>query len=156
MEDGQRKYRLNTIQEESMRPTGLLVKIMIIGFLVGSTGLAGGMVAAAHVTATGSSGCAKVAVVAKPRLNTQAGSTETIQNQITNCTGQTEVVQVKQKLSAQLTGAFTGTFTLAKHQTVEITQHIPYVCCGMYHATDQVFSTSGQLLATGRGSWTFA
>ena len=82
-----------------MRPTGLIGKIMIIGLLVGSTGLAGGVVAAAHVTATASAGCAKAAVVAKPKLNTQAGSTETIQNQITNCTAKTEVVQVKQKLS---------------------------------------------------------
>jgi hypothetical protein len=139
-----------------MRPTALIGKIMIIGLLVGSTGLAGGMVAAAHVTATAPSGCAQAAVVAKPKLNTQAGSTETVQNQITNCTAKTEVVQVKQKLSAQLTGVFNGTFTLAAHQTVEITQHIPYVCCGMYHATDQVFSASGQLLATGRGDWTFA
>jgi hypothetical protein len=40
--------------------------------------------------------------------------------------------------------------------TVEITQHIPYRCCGTFHVTDQVFSTSGQLLATARASWTFA
>jgi hypothetical protein len=139
-----------------MRPTGLLGKIMIVGLLVGTTGLAGGVVAAAHVTATAASGCAKVTVVAKPKLNTQAGSTETIQNQITSCASKTEVVQVKQKLPAQLTGVFNGTFTLAAGQTVDITQHVPYVCCGTYHATDQVFSASGQLLATARGSWTFA
>jgi hypothetical protein len=137
-----------------MRPTGLIGKIMIIGLLVASTGLAGGVVAAAHVTATASSGCAKATVVAKPKLNTQAGSTEAIQNQVTNCTTKTEVVRVKQKL--QLPGAFSGTFTLPAGQTVGITQHIPYVCCGTFQVTDQVFSPSGQLLATARGSWTFA
>jgi hypothetical protein len=139
-----------------MRSTGLLGKIMIVGLLIGSTGLAGGVVAAAHVTATAPAGCAKAAVVAKPHLNTQDGSTEAVQNRIKNCTAKTEVVRVKQKLSAQLTGVFNGTFTLAAGQAVDITQHIPYVCCGTYHATDQVFSTSGQLLATARGGWTFA
>ena len=139
-----------------MRPTGLFGNIMIIGFLRGLDGAGRGDGRRGSRGRDRSSGCAKVAVVAKPRLNTQAGSIETIQNQITNCTGKTEVVQVKQNLSAQLTGAFNGTFTLAEHQAVEITQHIPYVCCGMYHATDQVFSTSGQRLATGRVSWTFA
>jgi hypothetical protein len=139
-----------------MRPTGFIGKIMIVGLLVASTGLAGGVVAAAHVSATAPSGCAKATVVAKPKLNTQAGSTETIKNQITNCTDKTEVVQVKQKLSPTLTGGFSGTFTLPAKQTLEVTQPIPYVCCGTYHATDQVFSTSGQLLATARGSWTFA
>jgi len=137
-----------------MRPTGLIGKIMIVGLLAGSTGLAGGVVAAAHVIATAPAGCAKATVVAKPKLNTQAGSTETIQNQITSCATKTEVVQVKQKLT--ITGAFSGTFTLSAGQTVEITQHIPYRCCGTFNATDRVYTTSGQLLATARGSWTFA
>ena len=137
-----------------MRPTGLIGKIIIVGLLVASAGLAGGVVAAAHVTATAPAGCAKVTVVAKPKLNTQAGSTETIRNQITSCAAKAEVVRVKQKLT--LPGAFSGTFTLSAGQTVEVTQHIKYVCCGTYHATDQVFSTSGQLLAMARASWTFA
>ena len=137
-----------------MRPTGLIGKIMIVGLLVGSTGLAGGVVAAAHVTATAPAGCAKATVIAKPKLNTQAGSTEAIQNETASCATRTEVVQVKQKLT--ISGAFSGTFTLSAGQTVEITQHIPYRCCGTFHATDRVYTTSGQLLATARGSWTFA
>ena len=137
-----------------MRPTGLIGKIMIVGLLVASAGLAGGVVAAAHVTGTAPAGCATATVIAKPKLNTQAGSTEAIQNQIASCATRTEVVQVKQKLT--ITGAFSGTFTLSAGQTVEITQHIPYRCCGTFHATDRVYTTSGQLLATARGSWTFA
>ena len=137
-----------------MRPTGPITKIMIAGLLAGSTGLAGAVAASAHVTAAAPAACARAAVVAKPKLNTQAGSTETIQNQITSCAAKTEVVQVRQKLT--IAGAFSGTFTLAAGQTVEITQHIPYRCCGTFHATDRVSSTSGQLLATAKGSWTFA
>lgn len=137
-----------------MRPTGLIGKIMVVGLLVASTGLAGGVVAAAHVTATAPAGCAKAIVVAKPKLNTQAGSTETIQNQITSCAAKAEVVRVKQKLG--LPGAFNGTFTLPAGQSVAITQHIPYRCCGTFPVTDQVLSTSGRLLATARASWTFA
>ncbi len=137
-----------------MRPTGPMSKIVIAGLVAGSTGLAGAVAASAHVTAAAPAACAKAAVVAKPKLNTQAGSTETIRDQITSCAAKTEVVQVRQKLT--LAGAFSGTFTLSAGQTVEITQHIPYRCCGTFHATDRVYSASGQLLATARGSWTFA
>lgn len=138
-----------------MRMPGPLVKIMVVGLLVGATGLAGGVVAAAHVSAAPhSAACAKAMVVAKPKLNTQAGSTETIRNQITSCASKPEVVRVKQKLT--ITGAFSGSFTLPAGQTVEITQHIPYRCCGTFSATDRVSSTSGKLLGTARASWTFA
>ena len=137
-----------------MRPIGPMSKIIIAGLVAGSTGLAGAVAASAHVTAAAPAACVKASVVAKPKLNTQAGSDETIQNQITSCAAKAEVVQVRQKLT--IAGAFSGTFTLFPGQTVEITQHIPYRCCGTFHATDRVNSASGQLLATARGSWTFA
>lgn len=132
-----------------------MVKIMVVGLLIGSTALAGGVAAAAHVAAAAQpAACAKATVVAKPKLNTQAGSNETIRNQITSCASKAEAVQVKQKLT--VTGAFSGTFTVSVGETVEITQHIPYRCCGTYYVTDRVYSTSGTLLATARASWTFA
>lgn len=138
------------------RPPGLLVKIMLVGLLVGATGLAGGVVAAAHVSAASqAAACAKVMVVAKPKLNTQAGSTETIKNQITSCASKPEVVQVKQKLRASGV-PLNRSFTLSAGETVTITQHIKYVCCGAHSVTDRVLSTSGKRLARDRASWTFA
>jgi hypothetical protein len=133
----------------------LVSKIAIVGVLVATTGFAAvvaasGSVAAPHAPAP----CATVKVIATPSLNTQAGSEETIRNQIRSCAHRPEVVQVRQRLS--LPGAFSGSFDLPAGETVEIIQHIPYVCCGTYNATDRVLSAAGRLLHTARTSWIFA
>ena len=138
-----------------MRSIPLVSKIAIVGVLVATTGFAAvvaasGSAAAPHAPAA----CATVRVVATPNLNTQAGSKETIRNQIRSCAHRPEVVQIRQRLS--LPGAFSGSFELPAGETVEITQHIPYVCCGTYYATDRLFSAAGRLLRTARTSWTFA
>jgi len=138
-----------------MRSMRLMSKIAVVGVIVGTTGVAAvtsatGSVAAARAPAP----CARVRVVATPELNTQAGSDETIRNQITSCARRTEVVLVRQKLS--LPGAFSGSFQLPAGRTVEIIQQIPHVCCGTYDATDRVLSAAGRLLHTARASWTFA
>jgi hypothetical protein len=138
-----------------MRSIGLISKVAIVGALVAGTAFIGvtasmGSSAAARPPAP----CARVRVVAAPQLNTQAGSVETIRNVITSCASKSEVVQIKQRLS--LPGAFSGSFQLPPRQTVEITQQIPYVCCGTYFATDRMYSTIGRLLHTARTSWIFA
>jgi len=138
-----------------MGTIGLMTRIAIVGVLAGSLGLAAGVAASGSVAAAHSSGaCATVKVVATPKLNTQAGSTETIQNQVKSCAHALETVQIRQSLS--LPGAFNGTFQLAAGRTVVITQQIPYVCCGTYYVTVRVFSTTGQRLDSAQTSWTFA
>ena len=138
-----------------MPSMGLISKIAIVGALVAATAFIGvstvmGSVAPARAAAP----CAKVQVVAAPQLNTQAGSVETIRNVITSCASRSEVVQLRQRLS--LPGAFSGSFQLPAKQSVEITQQIPYVCCGTYYVTDRMYSASGRLLRTIRACWTFA
>ena len=138
-----------------MRSIGLMSRIAMAGVFVVIMGFAAVVTAAGSVAAAhGPTVCATVRVVARPNLNTQAGSDETIRNEIRSCAHKPEVVQIKQRLS--LSGAFSGNFELSPGGTVEITQHIPYVCCGTYYATDRVFSTTGRLLHTARTSWTFA
>jgi hypothetical protein len=138
-----------------MRSIGLISKITIVGVLVATTAFIGvSAVMGSAAPARAAAPCARVRVVAAPQLNTQAGSVETIRNVITSCASRAEVVQLRQKLS--LPGAFSGSFQLPVRQSVEITQQIPYVCCGTYFATDRMYSTSGRLLHTARTSWTFA
>lgn len=138
-----------------MRTIELMTRIAIVGVLAGSLGLAAGVAASGSVAAPHSSAaCVSVKVTATPQLNTQAGSNETIQNQIRSCAHALETVQVRQSLS--LPGAFDGTFQLAPGRTAEITQQIPYVCCGTYYVTVRVFSSSGQRLKSAQTSWTFA
>jgi hypothetical protein len=138
-----------------MPSMGLISRIAIVGVQVATTAFIGvsavmGSVAPAPAAAP----CATVKVVAAPQLNTQAGSVETIRNVITSCASRSEVVQLRQRLS--LPGAFSGTFQLPAKQSVEITQQIPYVCCGTYYVTDRMYSANGRLLHTTRASWTFA
>jgi hypothetical protein len=138
-----------------MRSIALLIKIAIIGAFVATSVFAGVAASTSSVaSAKGPTACARIRVVARPILNTQAGSDETIRNDVTSCAHKPEVVQVRQRLS--LPGAFSGNFVLPPGQTVEITQHIPYVCCGTYFATDRVLSATGRLLHRAQASWTFA
>ena len=137
-----------------MRRTLRTAMTMIVGFAVAAT-LAGPALAAAPPGAVpASAACAKVSVSATPKLNTQAGRTETLRTTVTSCAAKIETVRIRQRLS--LPGAFSGTFVLPRGTSVDITQHIPYRCCGSYDVTDRVYSGSGRLLDTARAGWTFA
>jgi len=131
---------------------------MIIGVVV--TAALGGAAAAAAAAGGHASGsrapapCVKVSVTAKPTLNTQAGSTETLRTTITSCASAFETVRLRQQLPIR--GTINGNIQLYRHESVEITQNIPYMCCGSFTVTDRAYSQSGRLLATAKASWTFA
>ena len=135
---------------------GLAGRTMIIGIVV-AAGLSGAAAAAAagggHAASSGAP-CVKVHVTARPKLNTQAGSTETLQTTLRSCASKFEVIKLKQQLSIR--GNFAGTVQLYRHEQVEITQQIPFRCCGMFSVTDRAFSESGKLLAKAKATWTFA
>jgi hypothetical protein len=152
---------LDSWRSKNMLRTGLTwlaSRTIIVGVVIlAATGAA---VAAAAATsgapggaARGNGACVKLTVTAKPKLNTQAGSTETVLTTITNCSS-TEVIRLKQQLSGQQ--PINGRFLLYRHETVQITQHVPYFCCGTLTVIDRAYSASGKLLATARASWTFA
>src|SRR5262245_52863651 len=118
--------------------TGLAGRTMIIAVVVAAALSGAVAVAIAGAPASGSRAaapCVKVSVTAKPRLNTQAGSTETVRSTITSCASTFETVRLRQQLSIR--GAFNGTIELYRHETVEITQNIPYMCCGSFHVIDR-------------------
>jgi len=110
--------------------------------------------AAAGTTNRAATACVKLAVTAKPRLNTQAGSTETLRTTITSCASKFEVIKLSQGLSIR--GKFDGTVGLYRHEKVELTQQIPFRCCGAFSVTERASSLSGAVLARAKATWTFA
>jgi hypothetical protein len=133
-------------------------RTMIIGIVI-TAALSGAAAAAAaagggHAVASPAAPCVKVHVSARPKLNTQAGSTETLQTTLKSCSPKFEVVNLKQQLSIR--GKFDGTVQLYRHEQVEITQQIPFRCCGSFSVTDRAFSEAGKLLAKAKATWTFA
>jgi hypothetical protein len=138
---------------------GLAGRTMIIGFAVAAA-LGGAAAAAATASSWHAaapriySACAKVSVTAKPKLNTQAGSTETLRTTVTSCASKFEVIRLKQRMSIR--GTFNGTIELYRHKKVEIVQNIPFKCCGTFKVTDRAFSISGKLLSKASATWTFA
>src|SRR5262249_23639536 len=137
---------------------GLARRTMIIGIVI-TAALSGAAAAAAaasggHAAASGGAPCVKVHVTARPKLNTQAGSTETLLTTLRSCSSKFEVITLKQQLTIR--GKFDGTVQLYRHEQVEITQQIPFRCCGMFSVTDRAFSESGKLLGKAKATWTFA
>jgi hypothetical protein len=133
-------------------------RTMIIGIVI-TAAVSGAAAAAAaagsgHAAAGSGAPCVKVHVTARPKLNTQAGSTETLQTTLKSCSSKFEVVNLKQQLSIR--GKFDGTVQLYRHEQVEITQQIPFRCCGAFSVTDRAFSQSGKLLGKAKATWTFA
>ena len=98
--------------------------------------------------------CAKVIVTATPKLNTQAGSTETLRTTIKSCAPKFEVIKLRQRMSIR--GVVSATVQLFRHEKVEITQNIKYRCCGTFTVTDRALSNSGKLLSKAKATWTFA
>jgi len=133
-------------------------RTMIIGIVI-FTALSGAAAAAAaagagHAAAGTGAPCVKVHVTARPKLNTQAGSTETLQTTLRSCSSKFEVIKLTQQLSIR--GKFAGTVQLYRHEQVAITQQIPFRCCGSFSITDRAFSQTGKLLGKARATWTFA
>ena len=64
------------------------------------------------------------------------------------------MITLKQRLSIR--GEFDGTVQLYRHEQVEITQQIPFRCCGTFSVTDRALSESGKLLGKAKATWTFA
>jgi len=135
---------------------GLSVRLTVIIVAAAALGGAGAAAAAAAGTAgtRAAAACAKVSVTAKPKLNTQAGSTETLRTTVTSCASKFEVIKLAQRMPIR--GKFDGTIGLHSHERVKITQHIPYFCCDTITVTDRAFSTSGRLLGKAKATWTFA
>jgi hypothetical protein len=130
----------------------IVIGAVVVAALGGTAAAAAGGAPASRPHA--STQCVKVSVTAKPTLNTQAGSTEKLRTSITSCASAFETVRLRQQLSIR--GAFNGNIQLYRHETVQIIQNIPYMCCDSHTVTDRAYSQSGKLLAMAKASWTFA
>jgi hypothetical protein len=106
--------------------------------------------------------CAALNLTARPKINAQNAPYETIRNTVVNCSSATETVMLTQRIvgpfipRAAASSRRSWTLTLGPGQSVVKIQRIPYVCCGSYTVHDDVLSSSNQVLARKRASFTFA
>ena len=110
-------------------------------------------------TAHSSTACATVKVRATPKINT-AMVAETITSTVTSCATATETVTLTQHISgptrANAPTDKTWSITLSPGQSVTKVRHFPYACCGSYHVSDKVASSTGTRLANAGTGFTFA